>query len=138
MGQQQAGFRSRIIEEFQAKKGLLVLGRSHSNSLTRAGAMNDPAETARFSSLDRHMRPGRRDESHYDNPRSLMLSVGVWGDRGDQPRDQQLSPPQASKQSSSGQQQHQQLQQLQQPKQIEIRYKNGNTAELMEDPRKFV
>ena len=142
--EQQAGFRSKIIEEFQAKKGLLILGRSHSNSLGRAGAgagaMNDPPEDARFSSLDRHTRPGRRDESHYDNPRSLMLSVGVWGD---QPRDQQLSPPQASKQSSSGQLPHyhhqlHQLQQLQQPKQIEIRYKNGNTAELMEDPRKFV
>jgi len=107
--------------------------------------MNDPAEPARFSSLDRQTRPGRRDESHYDSPRSLMLSVGVWGDRGDrgdredQPREQLLSPPQASKQSTSGQlPPYQQLQQLQQPKQIEIRYKNGNTAELMEDPRKSV
>ena len=139
----QAAVRSRIIEEFQAKKGLLVLGRSHSNSLGRAGAgggaMNDPAEPARFSSLDRQTRPGRRDESHYDSPRSLMLSVGVWGDRGDredQPREQLLSPPQASKQSTSGQLPP--YQQLQQPKQIEIRYKNGNTAELMEDPRKSV
>ena len=107
--------------------------------------MNDPAEPARFSSLDRQTRAGRRDESHYDSPRSLMLSVGVWGDRGDredrgdQPREQLLSPPRASKQSTSGQLPHyHQLHQLQQPKQIEIRYKNGSTAELMEDPRKFV
>ena len=134
---EQAGFRSRIVEEFQAKKGLLILGRSHSNSLSRAGggggAMNDPSEAVRFSSLDRHPRPGRREESHYDNPRSLMLSVGVWGD---QPRDGQLSPPPASKQWSSGQSPP--YQQLQQPKQIEIRYKNGNTSEIMEDPRKLV
>ena len=104
----------------------------------------DPSETVRFSSLDRHTRPGRREESHYDNPRSLMLSVGVWGDqpRGDQPREEQpreeLPPPQASKQSSSGQLPPYHQLQLQQPKQIEIRYKNGNTSELMEDPRKFV
>ena len=95
--------------------------------------MNDPSEAVRFSSLDRQPRPGRREESHYDNPRSLMLSVGVWGD---QPRDGQLSPPPASKQWSSGQSPP--YQQLQQPKQIEIRYKNGNTSEIMEDPRKLV
>ena len=132
----QQTFRSRIIEEFQAKKGVLILGRSHSNSLAR-GAMNGQTESLRFSSLDRQPR-SERQESHYDSPRSLMVSMGVWGDqrRPDTGNtdSQQLSPPQASKQSSTSTGHYHQHQ----PKQIEIRYKNGQTAEIMEDPRKSV
>ena len=132
----QQTFRSRIIEEFQAKKGVLILGRSHSNSLAR-GAMNGQTESLRFSSLDRQPR-SERQESHYDSPRSLMVSMGVWGDqrRPDTGNtdSQQLSPPQASKQSSTSTGHYHQHQ----PKQIEIRYKNGQTAEIMEDPRKSI
>ena len=136
----QATFRSRIIEEFQAKKGVLILGRSHSNSLTR-GDMNGQAESLKFSSLERQPRL-EGQESHYDSPRSLMVSMGVWGDQprpSDSAPSQQLSPPPARKQSSTRTgDQLRSAQYHHQPKQIEIRYKNGKTAEVMEDPRKSV
>ena len=96
--------------------------------------MSGRAESLRFSSLERQPRSEGK-ESHYDSPRSLMVSMGVWGDQprpSDTAASQQLSPPPARKQSSTGDQYGQQS------KQIEIRYKNGKTAEVMEDPRKSV
>ena len=98
--------RSKIIEEFQAKKGILILNRSHSNSLEKSES-SDMSTATRFSSLERgggylvRTRP-RQEESHYDSPRSLMtntrgghfdtedqyqrggppsISLGVWGDQ---------------------------------------------------------
>ena len=141
-----ASFRSRIIEEFQAKKGVLILGRSHSSgSSAPAPPAADPG-MEHYSSLDRgggHLaraRPRREEESHYASPRALLgpsVSLGVWGARQQQQDSSsghlQLSPPAASSSSSSGPHPA-----LQQHKQIEIRYKNGQAKEVIEDPRKFV
>ena len=141
-----ASFRSRIIEEFQAKKGVLILGRSHSSgSSAPAPPAADPG-MEHYSSLDRgggHLaraRPRREEESHYASPRALLgpsVSLGVWGARQQQQDSSsghhQLSPPAASSSSSGGPHPA-----LQQHKQIEIRYKNGQAKEVIEDPRKFV
>ena len=107
--QDQQNVRSKIIEEFQAKKGILILNRSNSNSLEKSES-SEMSTATRFSSLERgggyfaRTRP-RQEESHYDSPRSLMvnsrgghydedqylrggggggppsISLGVWGDQ---------------------------------------------------------
>ena len=207
-------YRSKIIEEFQAKNGVVILGRSYSSSLDRNP--EKMSNVAGYSSLGRGGGGGyfprtrrSQEENHYDSPRSLLggghlheghyqqyqgggppsISVGVWGDkpRFDQvrvreeaewedstiepigkrfndnigtekrSRHHQLSPPRASGEqfgagamtfnyrdekniSSFGRKYSAPplLTQHQQPKQIEIRYRNGQAAEVIDDPSKAV
>ena len=212
-------YRSKIIEQFQAKNGPVILGRSYSSSLDRNP--EKMSNVVGYSSLGRggggsaYFPRTRRsqEENHYDSPRSLLgsgqfqeehyqhqyqggppsISVGVWGDkpRFDQvrvreepdedwenpttnepggkrfndnigtekhSRHHQLSPPRASggEQFGAGAMTFNyrdeknisnygrkysappQLSQHQHPKQIEIRYKNGQAAEVIDDPSKAV
>jgi len=73
--------KSKILEEYQARKGIVILGRSHSSSLDRAGQSvnEEPMSKVSYSSLERGSgyfarTRSNQDENHYDSPRSLLIT----------------------------------------------------------------
>merc|ERR1712012_373672 len=184
--------RSKIIEEFQARKGVIILGRSHSSSLDRSSS-GDEKMMQNGHSLDRRGKyldernyfKSRTSESHYDSPRNLMMnsnttgppsiSLGTWKDKSrvraavtDQYDEEyqgvgnissnpshsnKLSPPRVPVSHSKTYDHSKERRDTYdpnrhdsrdpnsaQPKQIEIRYRNGGktSGETIENPRKAV
>ena len=184
--------RSKIIEEFQARKGVIILGRSHSSSLDRSSS-GDEKMMQNVHSLDRRGKyldernyfKRMTPESHYDSPRNLMMnnntagppsiSLGTWKDKSrvraavtdqydeeyqgvgnissNSSHSNKLSPPRVPVSHSKTYDHSKERRDTYdpnrhdsrdpnsaQPKQIEIRYRNGGktSGETIENPRKAV